>query len=466
MSSGPVGRILQVNISSGGVPKRPVAEAWVGRFGLEGDGHAEPTVHGGPHRAVCLFGIEAIRRVAAEGHPIAPGSCGENLTTEGLELGLLPVGTRLAIGERLVLELSKPVTPCATIAGSFADGRFGRISPVSHPSDARMYARVLVEGPVRPGDSIRVLPPAAESEASRHLLLERIEAAERLADVARWRTAEELGWPIEVVDDGDLAMAASTALEGPAFNWVDGLRALPHLLDRALDYVRAVGAVGWLPLAAETAEEAALPSGAHPVSRLDVFAVEPERIRAATHSDGLVVRGVRRGEEGHLGRLLTGVGGLAGEGWQAKPAGSAGRAQPGRGERAGQAGRLAPIFTELARSAHHDALVALAGSELVGGALLVTRRRVGLLRNLAVAGGRHDRPAIEAALLHAVGERTVELGCDLVAAVGWLGEGSPADDLALAGVLTSETLARAGLVQVGERLLVRFDPHGRRDGER
>ncbi|MER3418329.1 MAG: hypothetical protein C4343_04345, partial [Chloroflexota bacterium] len=181
------GRVLQVNISHGGVPKRPVAEAWVGRLGLVGDGHAEPTEHGGPLRAVCLFASEAIRRVAAEGHPIAPGSCGENLTTEGLELGLLAPGTRLAVGERLVLEVSKPVTPCKTIAGSFADGRFARISPAVRPADVRIYARVLVEGPVRPGDAIRVLPPHPDSDASAHLLLDRIEAVERFADRERWQ---------------------------------------------------------------------------------------------------------------------------------------------------------------------------------------------------------------------------------------------------------------------------------------
>jgi len=54
------GRVLHVNVSAGGVPKLPVEHAWVSRFGLEGDKHREKTVHGGPHRAVCLFGVEVI----------------------------------------------------------------------------------------------------------------------------------------------------------------------------------------------------------------------------------------------------------------------------------------------------------------------------------------------------------------------------------------------------------------------
>jgi len=57
------GRVLQVNMSGGGIPKRPVDRAWVDRFGLKGDEHEERTVHGGPHQAVCLYGIEAIERL-------------------------------------------------------------------------------------------------------------------------------------------------------------------------------------------------------------------------------------------------------------------------------------------------------------------------------------------------------------------------------------------------------------------
>ena len=94
------GRVLQVNISPGGVPKLPVERAWVGSAGLDGDAHHHHYVHGGPHRAVSLLGIEAIERVQADGHPIEPGAVGENLTTTGIELARLPIGTRLAIGER------------------------------------------------------------------------------------------------------------------------------------------------------------------------------------------------------------------------------------------------------------------------------------------------------------------------------------------------------------------------------
>ena len=154
------GRVVQVNVSPGGVPKLPVASARVFRLGLEGDDHDDKADHGGPLRAVCLLASEAIRRVAAEGHPIGPGATGENVTTAGIELGALPPGARLAIGPELVIELTGPANPCTTIAHNFTDRRFARLSAKGHPLDTRVYARVIREGTIRPGDPIRVLEPA------------------------------------------------------------------------------------------------------------------------------------------------------------------------------------------------------------------------------------------------------------------------------------------------------------------
>ena len=157
--AGPIGRVVQVNVSAGGVPKRPVDGAWVGRLGLDGDGHHEPEpVHGGELQAVCLYAAEAIARVAADGHEAFPGAFGENLTVEGIEVGRLAPGTRLAVGSGgLVLEITKHAAPCQTIAGHFVDRAIARISPKVHPEDARQYARVVVEGPVARDDRVEVL---------------------------------------------------------------------------------------------------------------------------------------------------------------------------------------------------------------------------------------------------------------------------------------------------------------------
>lgn len=156
------GRVASVNVSPGGVPKKPVPSAWVGRLGLDVDAHDEPEpIHGGPDQAVCLYSIEAIARVAADGHAAFPGAYGENLTLEGIDWAGLREGDRMAIGaDGLEIELTKLDAPCQTIAHWFVDGKIARISPKLHPEDSRWYARVLVEGPVQPGDRVEVARPS------------------------------------------------------------------------------------------------------------------------------------------------------------------------------------------------------------------------------------------------------------------------------------------------------------------
>lgn len=157
------GRIVSVNVSPGGVPKRPIASAWVGQLGLDMDAHTEPPpTHGGPDQAVCLYAVEAIERVAADGHQAFPGAYGENLTVEGIDWAALRAGDVLTIGESgLSLELTDMAGPCQTIAHWFVERRIARISPKLHPEDSRWYARVLVEGHVEPGDRIEVARAAA-----------------------------------------------------------------------------------------------------------------------------------------------------------------------------------------------------------------------------------------------------------------------------------------------------------------
>ena len=222
------GRVLQVNLNGGGVPKRPVERAWVGHLGLTGDAHREFTVHGGPHKAVCLYGIEAIERLQSEGHPVEPGGVGENLTTTGVEWSTLPVGTRARIGEALEIELASPAMPCKTQIRNFSDGRFSRISIDLHPSDSRMYARVLTEGEVKPGDPITVLPVPTDSRAGELLILRRLDRASSKADVAAWRAAEKSGFEIDIVEDGDIAMAYAPAIARSRLQPCNGSRPVPE----------------------------------------------------------------------------------------------------------------------------------------------------------------------------------------------------------------------------------------------
>ncbi len=151
------GRIFQLNVSKGGVPKLAVREAVLGTEGLEGDRQRHLRYHGGPRRALCLFPLERILGLQAEGHPIFPGSTGENLTVVGLEWSGLAPGARLALGDEAVVEVTSYTPPCRNIAGSFREGEFKRISQKLHPGDSRLYARVLRPGLLHVGQAVTLL---------------------------------------------------------------------------------------------------------------------------------------------------------------------------------------------------------------------------------------------------------------------------------------------------------------------
>lgn len=151
------GHILQVSTSAGGVPKRGVAgPVHVGLLGLAGDGHLDMVHHGGADRAVCLFSLERILALQREGHPIFPGSVGENITTVGLNIDRLAPGVRLAVGNELILEVTSYTVPCRNIAESFTNSEFSRISQKTHPGWSRLYAKVLREGSIHAGAAIRI----------------------------------------------------------------------------------------------------------------------------------------------------------------------------------------------------------------------------------------------------------------------------------------------------------------------
>jgi MOSC domain-containing protein YiiM len=147
------GQLVSINRSSGGVPKQPVSECLVTESGLEGDRQRDLRFHGGPNRAVTLYSLERIEALRREGHPIASGTIGENLTVSGLDWSLMVPEARLQVGD-VVLQLTKFAAPCANIAGSFRDGDFSRVSQKAHPGWSRMCARVVRGGIITVGDPI------------------------------------------------------------------------------------------------------------------------------------------------------------------------------------------------------------------------------------------------------------------------------------------------------------------------
>ncbi len=142
-------------------------------IGVEGDAHAGATVR---HRSrvaadptqpnlrqVHLLGGEALDALAAAGFAVGPGDLGENVTTEGLDLHALPVGTVLRLGERALVALTGERNPCGQIDG-FAPGLRDAVRP-PRPDGTRgraagVMAVVVLGGVVRAGDAIEVaLPP-------------------------------------------------------------------------------------------------------------------------------------------------------------------------------------------------------------------------------------------------------------------------------------------------------------------
>ena len=150
-------RIVQLSVSNGGVPKQAVENVRVTALGLEGDAHRDREHHGGPERAVCLFAMEAIRALQAEGHPLAPGALGENVTLEGLDWSAMQPGARLRLGGEVLLEITRYATPCFNIRPAFRDGDYSLVSQKRHPGRSRVYARVLETGTLRRGDPARLL---------------------------------------------------------------------------------------------------------------------------------------------------------------------------------------------------------------------------------------------------------------------------------------------------------------------
>ena len=416
------GRIVQVNISAGGVPKTPVEEARVRRLGLDGDEHQHDHVHGGPHRAVALFALEAIERVRGDGHPLTPGGAGENLTTTGIELSRLPVGTRLAIGDSVVLELSSPANPCDVIKGAFSGGKSGRISILLHPTDSRMYARVLAEGVVRRGDGIRVLPPAVDSDAAVHAELDVLDAVERDAWLTLWRAGAEAGEDIRIIDRGDLAAAAAPNLPGSVFNRAFGIRQIPIALPEVRELYRAAGAEGWIVAGSgEPPWAGARGDELHGVHAARIEALSEDALDEAGPA-GLTIRAVDTDDARDVAAWVDILADAFGdEGGNATWA------------------RFGPL---LARAKSEHALLATVDGRPAAAAATFIRRRVAWLGGGAVVPWARGR-GIHRALIAERIRRAMDAGCRRVTATADVGTASAAN------------LTRMGLPKIWTRALYR-----------
>jgi len=143
-----MGKIIAVCKSDkGGTKKEDVKEGVLkDDFGLVGDAHANC----GTHRQVSLLASESIDKMRALGLELKPGDFAENLITEGIDLRSLPVGTRMSVGERVVLEITQIGKECHTMCAIFQ-----QVGKCIMPEEG-VFTRVIRGGTVKAGDCIEV----------------------------------------------------------------------------------------------------------------------------------------------------------------------------------------------------------------------------------------------------------------------------------------------------------------------
>jgi len=162
------GVIVQVNISPGGLPKRPIDAGFIEPLGLRGDVHAHPAIHGGPRKAVLLIATEMVDELIRRGYPVFNGALGENLSTRGLDFRDVRPGDQVRAGGAL-LEITGPRGPCHQldiygpgIQSEIYDQQVRELDTTSPRwGMSGFYAVVLEEGPVRAGDIIAIVAKLA-----------------------------------------------------------------------------------------------------------------------------------------------------------------------------------------------------------------------------------------------------------------------------------------------------------------
>lgn len=115
--------------------------------GLEGDAHA-----GDWHRQVSLLAMESIAKIREQGLDVAPGDFAENLTTSGILVWKLPLGTRMAVGSQALLEVTQIGKECHDRCAIYH-----QVGDCVMPREG-IFTRVLRGGTVKPGDEVLILP--------------------------------------------------------------------------------------------------------------------------------------------------------------------------------------------------------------------------------------------------------------------------------------------------------------------
>ncbi len=141
-------RIVAVSTSQKkGEKKTNLSEAQlIPGHGLDQDAHA-----GDWHRQVSLLAMESIARIQAKGLDVEPGNFAENITTQGIELWTLPIGTQMQLGEQVIVEVTQIGKECHNRCAIFH-----QVGDCVMPKEG-IFVIVHLGGTIRPGDSVTIL---------------------------------------------------------------------------------------------------------------------------------------------------------------------------------------------------------------------------------------------------------------------------------------------------------------------
>ena len=142
------GKVISVNISDNKGEKKHNIEACrlVEGHGLDKDAHAGPW-----HRQVSLLAVESIEKIRKMGLDVKPGDFAENLTTEGIELPTLPIGTELLVGGKVLMKVTQIGKECHARCAIFQ-----QVGDCVMPTEG-IFTEVVTGGDVKPGDEIEVV---------------------------------------------------------------------------------------------------------------------------------------------------------------------------------------------------------------------------------------------------------------------------------------------------------------------
>jgi MOSC domain-containing protein YiiM len=144
-----MGKILAVCISEQKkTKKKDIKESLIlkSNGGLENDAHADPD----SHRQVSLLALESIEKMRKQGLDVNAGDFAENLTTHGIDLKILEIGTLLGVGEEVLLEITQIGKECHTPCAIYH-----QVGNCVMPTEG-IFCRVLESGTVRVGDGIKI----------------------------------------------------------------------------------------------------------------------------------------------------------------------------------------------------------------------------------------------------------------------------------------------------------------------